>query len=252
QGVNWISYGDEAVFVPLPDGRIICARLDGSLRWVADTDAQVGTQVVADDERGRLFYFSRSNELVACDMQGGELWRSRQMGPINLDGPLVASDGSLRVIVDGRQVFSLDREGKVQWSFYPQPPQRIGGVLGGLLDNLRGSHQTSFRPPTSMNFEIAPDNSMSIADMDGGVTAIDAAGRRLWRYQSKGDVMGIAIGADGTVYCASYGDGMHAIRPDGRRKWFDGSEKELVSAPRVGVDGKVYIEAFDALVAYNP
>ncbi len=62
----------------------------------------------------------------------------------------------------------------------------------------------------------------------------------LWRYKTGGQIIGYSpvIGPDGTIYITpSVPDsGIHAINPDGTRKWF----YKNALAPSVGLDGTIY------------
>jgi outer membrane protein assembly factor BamB len=49
------------------------------------------------------------------------------------------------------------------------------------------------------------------------------------------------IGEDGTIYIGSFTEKLHAINPDGTRKWVIHVGDEVASSPSIGDDGTIYV-----------
>ena len=91
--------------------------------------------------------------------------------------------------------------------------------------------------------------------------AIDRDGSPRWKFKT-GDLIRASpsIGADGTIYVASYDGRLYAVDPDGSERWsvvvmripegFEGSA-DVNSAPSIGPDGAIYVLG-DGLFAINP
>jgi hypothetical protein len=84
------------------------------------------------------------------------------------------------------------------------------------------------------------------------VTARQAVGRVLWRFQHNGDytVVRPAVAPDGTIYIVDVYSRLYALSPDGGLKWIvrGAGYKGLT----VGADGTVYTGSESAIKAFNP
>jgi outer membrane protein assembly factor BamB len=69
----------------------------------------------------------------------------------------------------------------------------------------------------------------------------------VWTYPTGGVVYSSpAIAADGTIYVGSEDGWLHAINPDGSRKWaFTGAGDWIDSSPAIGPDGTIYFGCWD-------
>ncbi|HMJ64349.1 MAG TPA: PQQ-binding-like beta-propeller repeat protein, partial [Candidatus Binatia bacterium] len=110
---------------------------------------------------------------------------------------------------------------------------------------------------------IADDGTIYVARADGQFTfsAYSPAGNVLWSIplHVSGTFQGFAspaIAHDGTIYVAADGSldkGLHALRPDGTRKWRFVPTGARVLTPVVGTDGTIYFGVLnDGLYAVNP
>jgi len=79
-------------------------------------------------------------------------------------------------------------------------------------------------------------------DMVYCFVAIDKYGALKWRYRTDGLIwhMCPAIAEDGTIYFGSWDDCLHAVNPNGTRKWKFDTAGNIVSDPAIGEDGTIY------------
>jgi len=72
--------------------------------------------------------------------------------------------------------------------------------------------------------------------------AIYPNGTLKWRYFAEGLILLScpAIAVDGTIYIGSWDNCLHAVNPDGTRKWTFDTDDEIVSSPAIGSDGTIY------------
>jgi outer membrane protein assembly factor BamB len=75
-----------------------------------------------------------------------------------------------------------------------------------------------------------------------GLFAFYQNGTIKWRYEVDDIIYRCcpAIAEDGTVYIASWDDCLHAVNPNGTRKWTIDSNGNIVSSPAIGSDGTIY------------
>jgi outer membrane protein assembly factor BamB len=72
--------------------------------------------------------------------------------------------------------------------------------------------------------------------------AIYPNGTLKWRYFTEGLIQHCcpAIAEDGTIFIGAWDQCLHAVNPDGTRKWKFDSGKDIVSSPAIGDDGTIY------------
>ena len=79
-------------------------------------------------------------------------------------------------------------------------------------------------------------------------------GTQKWVYKTTGGILCCpAIGEDGTVYCVTYGNNLHAIDNNGILKWSFETGHQVGSTPAIGAEGTIYFGSADhKLYAINP
>jgi len=95
-------------------------------------------------------------------------------------------------------------------------------------------------------FEDTPvidSDSTIYAGLRWELYAIYPNGTLKWKYQADGLILGStpAIAVDGTIYVGSWDDYLHAINPDGTRKWAFYVYSTVYSSPAIAMDGTIYI-----------
>lgn len=186
-------------------------------------------------------------------------WDPKQDGEI-MSGIALANDGTLYFGVYDCRLFAMNPDGTLKW---------IANVQA-YNDKYQTEYAVSGSTPT-----IAPDGtifintlgyyyeSFSIQHDFGILWAINPDGSEKWRYEagnfSISDTANYtdtwlrgsaAIGHDGTIYIATEGGSLHAVNPDGSKKWVFNARKNKGwyrglegGPPAVGTDGTIYYAA---------
>ncbi|MCB0020144.1 MAG: PQQ-like beta-propeller repeat protein [Anaerolineales bacterium] len=103
---------------------------------------------------------------------------------------------------------------------------------------------------------MAPDGTLYFPIGSIGGSALLAAdaltGNILWSYPlSVHGPGGLALGEDGTIYANTH-SGLHAVNPDGSRKWYLNDIGNGTMSSSIGSDGTIYTVSDDRLTALLP
>ena len=102
---------------------------------------------------------------------------------------------------------------------------------------------------------IGRDGTIYVASHDGGLYAIDRAGKVLWTFKTGDRSWSTpAVAEDGTIYVGSDDDHLYAVKSDGSLKWKlrlgdcdpkgfgpESSRCDVDGGPTIGPDGTVYV-----------
>lgn len=93
---------------------------------------------------------------------------------------------------------------------------------------------------------IGADGTIYFADWSGYVHAVNPNGTRKWIYHTNNVVTSSpAIGNDGTIYIGSHDDYVYAFYPNGTVKWQYQTGNWVHASPAIGSDGTIYIGSDD-------
>ena len=108
-----------------------------------------------------------------------------------------------------------------------------------LWDVDLGSHATY--PSTALG-----DNGMIYQVTDDKLVALSSAGELQWEYALSGQdaISTAAVGPDGTVFVTELTGVLHAVQPDGERRWIYDTGDLVYYSPVVAADGTVYFSSF--------
>lgn len=242
--------------------------------------AFLGAPAIGAD--GTLYAVDGATSLAAYSPDGALKWRKDLGGPAGA-GPVVASDGSLRLVV-GQNLVALGPDGAERWAA-PLPQGVLAGglalsteglaVAGGADGTLRGfgadgsdrwsipSGETRFAASAvatdgtilcvlAEQSPAAPGATQATAGVRRRLAALRADGGEVWSVPlavSQDLPPGVAVAADGTVFVHSAGN-LVALDPRGRVLWaFDTEGASLLTAPILGVDGRLFFAAGKTLYA---
>ncbi|MDP2898232.1 MAG: FG-GAP-like repeat-containing protein [bacterium] len=102
---------------------------------------------------------------------------------------------------------------------------------------------------------IGPDGTIYVGAQCRGETpmcalsALTPEGNLKWQYEARGQLEeSPSVGEDGTIYFGAgygYGGTLHAINPDGSKKWTAGfGAGSMMSSPAIAPDGTIYLTTF--------
>ena len=94
---------------------------------------------------------------------------------------------------------------------------------------------------TASSPAIAPDGTIYVGSDEGNIHAIHPDGSRKWVFETDEPVGSPAIGPQGAIYAGSEDGILYAINRDGTEKWRFETAGPVSSAPAIGPDGTIYI-----------
>jgi outer membrane protein assembly factor BamB len=232
-------------------------------------------------EDGTLYVVDGATSLAAYSPEGTLRWRKDLGGPAGT-GPVVASDGSLRLMV-GRDLLALGPDGIDRWQIaLPQGLSSGGlaltaeglvlarssdGVLRGIgVDGTErwsiASPEPKFASPAVSAEGVVlcvlaePSAPLTWAIPATGVrrrlTALRGDGGEVWSLPlavSQLPPPGVAVAADGTVYVHAAGN-LLAVDHRGQVRWaFDTEGAVSLTEPILGSDGRLFFAAGNTLFA---
>jgi outer membrane protein assembly factor BamB len=232
---------------------------DGEALWIKDLDDATNYDISLGIN-GEIYYTGR-HRIVALDSYGNEKW-SFGTDSLNPKTPSVGADGTLYFGSiwsnedDSRHagvLYALAPDHKLKWK------KEFQGSVG---TPLIGPHKTIYLISNSTLYAIdssgntlwsiteisdvhaiasdgsvygslwSPYNSIDI----GCMVAVSPDGTIEWEAGIDHEVLSVAIDEDGTIY-AEGRNSLHAINPDGSRKW----DNPVQGGPVIGADGTIYV-----------
>ena len=254
-----------------------------ALSLVFDTGGTIGSPAI--DGGGTIY-------VAAHDAYGGTFFKVYAIDPSSSQTdwafdfvntaytPAIGSDGRVYVGSEDQNLYALNPDGSLRWTFPTGDVVRsapafgadgtifitTGNPYGGTgvaklyAIDANGTEKWSFTAEQNSDWSapaVGPDGTIYAAAYNGSIYALDPAdGTERWRFPLGGwPNFGLAVDLDGAVYVAA-GEAFHAINPDGTEKtgWpvALGSAVATTGAPVIGADGTLYIAAVTGLHAINP
>ncbi len=185
--------------------------------------------------------------------------------------PVIGADGTIYVGSDDYHLYALNPDGTLKWKL---KPERVEKIVASPAIAADGTLYVTFltlcavTPAGTVKWTtevyqntsctgaaIGSDGTIYVGNSNMRMVAVNPDGSEKWRARS-GVLQGSpVIGADGTVYAASYGGSLRAFSPaDGTEKWqlyVTGSHCSSQGAA-IGKDGTIYVGGRDHLDAINP
>jgi len=222
------------------NGKFYAVNPNGTEKWHYDADFFCQKPpAIADDG---TIYFNSHVYLYSFNPNGTLNWNLK-IGDENfvfLGGPAIGDDGTIYIPRCPGPLYAINPNGTVKWTC---------GIKAG-----------STSTPA-----IGYDGTIYIGY--NGFHAVNPNGTKKWVYYPDGDQWHeidsrtYAISSDGTIYMGTQKDSQNcyiiAMNPDGTEKWRTKvSNERVLSPPVIGVDGTVYVGAYNnnavgALVALH-
>ncbi len=178
--------------------------------------------------------------------------------------PAIGADGTIYVGSHDSQLYAINPDGTLQWSYpagndiYSSPALGPDGTVyfGSFDGNLYalwpdGTLKWTYFVDTIVNSSpvVGSDGTIYVGTDFSGFIAVYPDGSLKWNYPT-GNFVGSspALGADGTIYVGSKDKKLHAINPDGTQKWAYTAAGFVQSSPAIGTDGTIYVGCDDSLL----
>ena len=196
----------------------------------------------------------------------------------NSSSPAIGSDGTLYVGSMDGNLYAINPDGSLEWSYSTGDSISSSPALGRdgtIYVGSRDSNLYAINPdepdgPLTWHFAtggaiwsspaIGSDGTLYVGSDDGNLYAInpeDPDGPQTWIYATGGAIKSSpAIACDGTIYVGSGDSYLYAINPDepdGPLTWTYDTGGAISSSPAIGSDGTIYVGSRDSnLYAINP
>ena len=160
---------------------------------------------------------------------GTLVWSFQTSDIIGASSPSIGSDGTIYVGSWDSNVYAINKNGTVQWSF--------------------PTNKYVFSTPT-----VAANGTIYVSSTDRYLYALNPNGSLAWKFQSGGfGNSSPALAPDGTIYLCAYDNNFYAINPNGKLKWSFYIGNQSDSTPAIGPDGTIYVGCNDGILyALNP
>jgi outer membrane protein assembly factor BamB len=179
-------------------------------------------------------------------------WIFTSAGPV-LNSPAISTNGSVLFVGGNGDLCAVNPNGSLQWRIPVQagtgsPAIAVDGIiyiegypsLYAISPSGSTNWQHAIGDQTFLSPSVATDGTIYIGSHDGQLLfAINPDGSEKWRYDIGPPGDSAAIGADGTVYIASYN--LFAFSEKGTNLWLTSTNSFSGSSPVIGKDGTIYI-----------
>ncbi len=260
-------------------GKLYALNEDGSLKWSFNADDEIAAPKINKDT---IYFGSRDGYLYALNTDDGSLrWKYRTDGDI-ISSPAITDEGTILIGNQNGSFLAIDSNGALRWNYTARESINTAPTIGndliyfgdmaGYVYALHKNGTLSWEDKVSSfikrSISIGTEGTLYVPGSGNLIaiyeTGLNEPGDLKWKY--KGSItdsltMSIttspAIGKEGTIYIGIGGKVVHAINPDGSRKWNYTANLDYgyarSSSPAIGPDGSVYIGCTDGkLYAFGP
>jgi len=246
-----IGRNGTTIYVGSNDKNLYAINLDGTLKWSFKTEGSLtGSPVIGNDNtiyigtyainpdgtlkwKGKAddialsidgtIYSSYSAAYAINPENGTTLWESENYAWCG-SSPIVGEDGTIYYLTYA--LYALTPNGDY--------------ILGGYDVQTPTDFQESLPPIIDSNGTVFAVSSYK----DGGLYAINQNdGTLKWKYEIGTRFGFIVIDKNGTLYSCSSKKSLHAINPDGSKKWTYYLNTSHNSSPAIGRDGTVFLSS---------
>ena len=240
---------DGSVYFGTDGGEFFALQANGSIRWrVTVGAASQCSPAVAQD--GTVYFSAEDGRYRALRPDGSEKWSLNFQASA---APALGTNGWVYVASQGGPLYAVTN-GSIVWQKEMGGTFRCSPVLGSDGTVYAGGNQRwlrAFKPNGQelwgRHFEasvigLALDADTIYAAVGRWLVAVTRTNTLRWTYDSGGGVLSGSpvLAADGTVYVNSTQGFLHAVRPDGTRRWRFQTVGIPYSTPAISSDGTLY------------
>jgi outer membrane protein assembly factor BamB len=254
---------DGTIYFGSDDKKLYALFPNGTKKWEYSAGNDV-TSSPAIGSDGIIYVGSNDWKLYALYPNGTKKWEFAT-GFYVRSSPTIGLDGIIYFgSCDGTLLYALYPNGTKKWEFvggervYSSPA--IGsdgtiyissaannGKLYALYPNGTKKWAFTFGTPVTSSPAIGSDGTIFIGSTDGKLYALNINGNKIWDVHVGSVASSPAIGPDGTVYIGSDSPdcGLHALYPNGTKKWDFVTQGNIASSPAIGSEGTIYFGSDD-------
>ncbi|HEX7863107.1 MAG TPA: PQQ-binding-like beta-propeller repeat protein [Verrucomicrobiae bacterium] len=212
---------------PLLEHHLYAFKPNGTVKWSAPVGGSLFSSPAVGSD-GTIYVGSTDYGVYAFDPDGQRKWRfqggfdpQRPFGSFT-SSPAIGTNGIVYIGATDNRVYAINPDGTLYWSF--------------------AIASSSTAAPIYSSPALAADGTIFAA---GGphLFALTPDGGLLWSYRAANNFNSSpALGTDGTIYIANDDGNLHAVRPDGTRKWvYPTRAASSGSSPVIGPDETIYL-----------
>ncbi len=258
---------DWVIYVGSNDDKLYAVSSGGVVFWTCTTGGDIsGSPAIGPD--GTIYFGSRDGKLYAVNPDGTERWQLA-VGDVHVSSPAVSGDGTIYVAA-AKSLCAVNSDGTLRWTYttgnnvYSSPAvtadgARIYFTSGDMYVYCIGSDGAlvwKYRVDliagnTQSSPAIGPDGTVYVGD-HGTLHAINPDGTKRWGYAAGAEIRSSpAVSTDGTVYFGAWDGFLYALNPDGTMKWCYGTRNSIFSSPAIDAAGNVCVGSYDGYVHGN-
>ncbi|KYK29630.1 hypothetical protein AYK20_05150 [Thermoplasmatales archaeon SG8-52-1] len=221
----------------------------------------------AIDKNGTIYIGSNDWYLYAFNSNGTEKWRYKA-GSGLWSSPAIGEDGTIYVGSKDWRLYAFYPNGTKKWSTVIGD----GGVYSSIVidengiiyatsswgKNIctvypNGTKKWDYKTGDNVYSSPVLDNRGTVycGSNDGYMYAIYTSNGTLkWRYGAGNECGGIGatVGSNGTIYFGDLLGYLHAVNPNGTRKWRRDMGANIYSSPAITEEGNIIIGCYDGYI----
>jgi len=222
EGVGLSVVGsDGTIYITSLDKNLYAINPDGTLKWKLDLNEGMWTYVSLGDD-GIIYAGSYDSVVYGVNAGGVKVFTSAAVGSLASGVPTIAADGSIYMTNYATQLYALNSDGSVKWSYTNGPTRNFSSV------------------------SLADSGVLYFNSYNGkALIALNADGTTRWTYPNPaGTVLtgSPIVGQDGVIYFNANGTNkVYAINSDGSFRWsYNKASPGGNSTPALDSNGILY------------
>lgn len=259
------------------------SHVDGTVLWKFQTGEGIESSPTIDD-KGNIYFGSHDGYLYSITKSGELRWKTKVADQVmkgdyghligTASSPAIDSDGNVYLISMDQYLFSINKEGEINWRFpisvrfdsWSSPAIDEDGTIYIISNNpdaavyavnSDGTEKWKFRVGTNAFNSVAIGKDGTIyAGVPSGysgdeLVAFNSDGSVKWRTNTQFIESTPSIGEDGTIYAGTFVDGnvsagVYAFDSGGNEKWFfDAESKEVMTTPAIDENNNIYFASVE-------
>ena len=223
----------------------------------------------AIDKNGTIYIGTFDYYFYAINPNSTLKWKYKTGGPIK-SSPAIAKDGTIIVGSEDGKLYAFYPNGTLKWRIeiggWSTPPviDEEGIIYTSCTDGKiyavyqNGTKKWNYQTGDMIYSSCVLDNLGTVfcGSHDGYMYAIYTSnGTLIWRYKAGTwcGGKGATVGNGGTIYFGDVNGYLHAVNPNGTRKWRKDLVRNIISSPSITEEGNIIIGCYDGYVySFNP
>jgi outer membrane protein assembly factor BamB len=254
---------DGTIYAGSDDGALHAINPDGTQKWafMAGNSVRTTPAIGAD---GTIYAGSEDTSVYAVNPDGTQKWVFKTGSYVNAS-PVLGADGTIYIGSWDKSLYALHPDGTQKWAYPTDEPVTQAVALGKDSVHLVAQHgnltalgldgkklwdfnNSNTAVSVTSPPVIGPDGSLYSATFNEGIQALDASGKALWFFAGSGQITSPTVAADGTVYAASSSAQVYVIGSDGKSKATFDAKDTIRLAPVLTADGQLVVGSKDGNV----